>query len=249
MKKLVFILMLSVAMLSSLTSCVNKEYGDTLVLFSEQENGVEPYQTRMVVTKNFVRVDDGEGAKSFVLYDRTKKVVYSINPDEQSVMAVNEKKLKKGEVFEPPFKLTHSVKKMPAMKDVPTIDGESAKHYQLITNDKTCYDVVSIKNLMPHVAKALTEFHSHMATDSRVTFNNMPADMHDACDMTSTTFKPARQFEFGFPIQEWDSKGYSRALVDFNIEYKADPKLFVFPEGYKHYTVQDLREGKVNFAE
>lgn len=244
MKKLVFLMMMSV-----LVSCANKNQGDTLVLFMEQEKDVEPYQTRMIVTKQFVRIDDGESAKSFVLYDRNKKVVYSINPDEQSVMAVHEKKLKKGVKFEPPFKLTHSVKEMPEMKDVPTIDGESAKHFQLITNDEICYDVVSIKGLMPEVVKALTEFHQHMATDSVVTFNNMPADMHDACDMTTTTFKPARQFEFGFPIQEWGKREYVRSLIDYKNNYKADPKLFVFPEGYKHYTVQDLREGKVAFEE
>ncbi len=249
MKNLVLLLMSSVVVLSSLSSCVNKEPNDTLVLFMEQESGVEPYQTRMIVTKEFLRVDDGEGAKSFILFDRNKKIVYSINPDEKSVMAVHEKKLKKGEVFEPPFKLTHSVKEMPEMKDAPTINGEGAKHYQLITNDKVCYSVVAIKKLMPDVVKALTEFQNHMAADSVVTFNNIPEELLEACEITSTTFKPTRQYEFGFPIQEWGSNEYSRSLVDYNDNYKVDPDLFVFPEGYKHYTVRELREGKVKFSE
>jgi len=244
MKKLVLIMLMSVVV-----SCAKKNQGDTLVMFMEQEKGVEPYQTRMVVNKNFVRVDDGEGSKNFVLFDRNKKVVYSINPEEKSVMAVHEKKLKKGEKFEPPFKLTHSIKEMPEMKDAPTINGEHAKHYQLITNNEICHDVVSIKGLMPDVVKALVEFHTHMATDSIVTFNNIPADLHDACDMSTTAFKPARQFEFGFPIQEWGQREYMRSLVDYKFDYKTDEKLFEFPEGYKHYTVQDLREGKVSFAE
>lgn len=244
MKRIVFLLMISV-----LFSCAKKEQYDSLVLFMEQEEGVEPYQTRMIITKNFIRIDDGKGTNSFVLYDRNKNIVYSTNPDEQTIMAVHEKTLKKGQVFEPPFKLNYSVNEMPEMKDAPTIDGETAKHYQLITNDKVCYDVIAIKGLMPNVVKALTEFHKHMATDSYVTFNNLPADMHDACEMTATTFKPARQFEFGFPIQEWGKRNYSRSLVDYNTGYKAEPKLFVLPEGYKHYTVTELREGKVNFAE
>lgn len=242
MKKLVLLLVSGL-----LFSCTNKEQADTLVLFAEQESGVDPYQTRMIITKKFMRIDDGKGSDSFVLYDRIKKIVYSTNPDEKTVMAVHEKKLKKGEAFEPPFKLTHSVKKMPEMKDAPTINGKSAVHYQLITNNETCYDVVAVKGLMPNAVKALTEFYHHMATDSIVTFNNMPADMHDACDMTATTFRPARQFEFGFPVQEWGKREYRRSLVDYNIDYKADPKLFALPEGYKHYTVQELREGKVAF--
>lgn len=249
MKKLVFLMMLSVAGLSFLTSCAKKEIGDTMVLFMEQESGVDPFQTRMIITKDFLRIDDGQTSDSYVLFDRNKKVVYSTLPEEQRVMSVHEKKLKKGQVFEPPFPLVHSVKEMPEMKDVPKIDGESARHYQLITNDNVCYDVVSIKGLMPHVVKALKEFYMHMATDSIVTFNNMPADLHDACDMTATTFEPTRQFEFGFPIQEWGKRDYSRSLVDFDPEYIADPKLFMLPKNYHHYTVQDLREGKVQFSE
>jgi hypothetical protein len=244
MKKTLFILMVT-----ALYACAPKEYNDTLVLFVEQEDGVEPYQTRMIITRDFVRIDDGEGDKDFVLFDRKNKVVHSVTSSEKTIMAVHEKKLKEGQKFEPPFKLTHSTKEMPAMEDAPTIDGKKAIHYQLITNDKTCYNVIAIKGLMPDVVEALTEFHKHMATDSFVTFNNLPADMHDACDMTATTFKPGRQYELGFPIQEWGMRNYSRSLVDYNVDYKVDPALFVLPEGYKRYTVTELREGKVNFAE
>ena len=244
MKNIVILLMLSI-----LSACAQKEANDTLVLFVEQEDGVEPYQTRMIITKDFVRIDDGEGDKDFVLFDRKNKVVQSVNASEKTIMAVHEKKLKKGQKFEPPFKLNHSVKELPLNKDAPTIEGEKAKHYQLITNDKICYNVVAVKGLMPHVAAALTAFHKHMATDSYETFYNLPADMYDACDMTLTTFKPGRQFEFGFPIQEWGKRNYSRSLVDYNTDYKANPALFVLPEGYKRYTVTELRQGKVNFAD
>ena len=199
-------------MLTLISSCAKKEQSDTLVLFVEQERGVEPFQTRMIVTEKFLRIDDGVDSNSFVLYDRVKKVVYNTNPDEKRTMAIHEKSLKKGHVFEPPFKLTHSVKEMPELKDAPTIEGKSAKRYQLFTNDKMCYDVVAIKGLMPQVVTALTQFYKLMATDSVVTFNNIPADMHDACDMTIATFKPTRHFEFGFPVQERGKREY--ALID-----------------------------------
>lgn len=233
--------------LALLTSCSTPPQGDTLILFMEKEKGVEPYQTRMIITKKFVRVDDGEGAKSFVLYDRNKKVVYSINPEEKTIMAVHEKKQEKNAKVEPPFKLEHSFKEMPAMKDAPSIDGMQAKHYQLLTNNEVCYDVVAIKGLMPDAVTALTEFHKHMAADSLQTFNNIPADLHNACDMSMTTFAPARQFQFGFPIQEWGNREYVRFLIDYKTNYEAAPTLFDFPQDYKHYSVQELREGKVKF--
>lgn len=244
MKKILILIMMAV-----LSACAQKKHSDTLVLFVEQEDGVEPYQTRMIISNDFVRIDDGEGDKDFVLFDRKNKVVYSVTSSEKTIMAVHEKKLKKEQKFEPPFKLTYGTKEMPVLKDAPTIEGEKAKRYQLITNDTVCYNVIAIKGLMPQVVKALTEFHKHMATDSYVTFKNLPADMYDACEMTATTFKPGRQFEFGFPIHEWGKRNYSRSLIDYNVNYKADPTLFVLPEGYKRYTVTELREGKVNFAE
>jgi len=244
MKKLI-LLTISIV----LYSCAQNEQRDTLVLFMEQERGVDPYQTRMVINKKFIRVDDGDGSSTFVLYDRIKNIVYSVNADEKRVMSIHEKKPKNGKVLEPPFKLTHSVKELPEMKDAPTINGEMAKRYHLITNHKVCYDVVAVKGLMPEVVTALTEFHQHMAKDSMMTFNNMPADMQDACAMTLSTFKPTRQLEFGFPIKEWGAEEYMRSLVDYDVNYKADPKLFKLPEGYQNYTVQDLREGKVKFVE
>ena len=247
MKNIVRLITFCFITLSLLSSCTKKESANTMILFVEKENTLDPYQTRMIINDQFVRIDDGKGSNSFVLFDRIKKVVYSTIPDEQRVMAVHEKKLKKDQVFEPPFALKHSVKKMPEMKKAPKINGENAQHYQLITNDKVCYEVVAIKNLMPHAVKALIEFNKHMATDSIVTFNNMPADLHEACDMTATTFKPARQFEFGFPVQEWSQRGYSRSLVDFDVNFKAEPKLFELPKGYHNYTVTQLREGNVKF--
>ena len=235
-------------MLSSLLfSCAENKPVDILILFMEQEKGVEPYQTRMIMNQQYLRIDDGTNSDSFVLYDRVKKVVYSTNPDEKRIMAIHEKSLKKGKTFEPPFKLSHSIKELPLMKDAPMINGEKAKRYKFITNNKTCYDVIAVKKLMPKAVKMLSDFYVHMATDSVITFNNMPADVQEACDMTMSTFKPTRHLEMGFPIQEWGKNEYMRSLVDYNANYKADSKLFELPKGYHNYTVNDLREGKVKF--
>lgn len=231
--------------ITTLIACTDKEQGDTLLMFTERESGVEPYQTRMIVTKDFIRIDDGMPSDSFVLFDRAKKIVYSTNPSDKAVMSVHEKKFPADKKLEPPFTLTQSVKEIADLKDSPEIEGKTAKHYQLITNGEVCYDVVAVKGLLPGAVKALTEFHTHMATDSATTFNNMPADMHDACDMSLTTFNPLGHLQFGFPIREWGKREYARTLINYQTDYKADPKLFVLPEGYQHYTVQELREGKV----
>lgn len=240
MKKLIWLFFLPV-----LLSCDKNQHGSYQILFVEKEEGVEPYQTRMIITENFVRVDDGKDSKDYVLFNRRKKIVYSVNSDEKTVMAVHDKKI----TITPPIKLVHSVENMQALKSAPEIEGLKARHYQLKTNNEICYDVVAVENLMPEVVNALIEFHSHMAADSAVTFNNIPADLHDACEMSMHTFAATRHLQMGFPIKEWGKGNYLRSLMDYQADYKVDEKLFKLPENYQLYSVQELREGKVKFKE
>lgn len=232
-------------LLPLLMSCDKNQHGSYQVLFVEQEEGVEPYQTRMLITEHFVRVDDGKDSKDYVIFNRDKKIVYSVNSDEKTIMSVYDKK----STVTPPIKLINTVKSMEELKNAPEINGLKARHYQLKTNNETCYDVIAVKNLMPEVVSALIEFHTHMASDSAVTFNNIPADLHDACEMSMHTFAATRHLQMGFPIKEWDKKNYSRSLIDYQADYKVDETLFMLPENYQQYSVQELREGKVKFSE
>ena len=211
------------------------------IIFVEQEPGVEPYQTRVIVTKDFMRFDDGEGSVDFVLFDRNKNIIYSTNSGEKTVMSVAQKH----EDVEPPFALTQSVKNLGLLKDAPKIQGKTPLHYQFITNGEVCYEVVAVKGLLPDVVDAMKAFHKILESDSKTTFHSIPADMHNACDMSMNTFAAGRHLEYGFPIQEWTQDGTGRTLIDFDDKFNADKKLFELPEDYRHFSVQDFREGKV----
>ena len=218
---------------------------DIKILFAEKEPGVEPYQTRLIVTKNYMRFDDGEGSVDFVLFDRKTNVIYSTNSSEKTVMSISVKNKK----VTPPFELKDSVKNLGMLEEAPKIQGETAQHYQFITNDTLCYEVVAVKGLMPNAVKAMQEFQRVLQSDSKMTFHTIPADMHNACDMSMSTFASGRHLEYGFPIQEWTPDGTGRALMDFDEKFKADKKLFELPKDYQLYSVQDFREGKVERQE
>jgi hypothetical protein len=221
----------------------NAKPTEVKIMFVEQEPGVEPYQTRLIVTPDFMRFDDGEGSIDFVLFDRKKEIIYSTNSGEETVMSVEAKKTE----VQPPFELKQSVKNLGMLEDAPKIQNETAQHYQFMTNGKLCYEVVAVKGLMPDVVKAMQAFQKILESDSKLTFNTIPADMHNACDMSMSTFAAGQHLEYGFPIQEWTPDGTGRALVDFDDKFKADKKLFQLPENYQLYSVQDFREGKVKF--
>lgn len=224
-----------------LTACQQQPQSN-MIIFLENEQGIDPYKTRIISTPEHIRLDDGEGSVDYVIFDRKKQEIYNVNAEMHTVMIVQ----KKTKELLPPIKLEHENKDLGALQDAPKIKGQIPRHFQYITNGQVCVDVVSVEGLMPDALKGLREYHSVLASDSVLTFGIIPADMHDPCDISMSTFAPTRHLQNGFPVQEW-KQGYARVLVDYNEEYKADPKLFELPKDYLVYKLQDYRDGKVDF--
>lgn len=245
-KPLIHIFIATVAMFG-LTACSEKiptNYAYKL-LFMEQEKFVEPYPTRVIITPEFIRFDDGENSKDFVIFDRLKHIVHSVVADEHTVMSVHNKKTD----IESPLKLELTEEYLGEMKDAPAIHNEKPHHYQLLVNGEVCNDVIAVKSLLPAAVLALRDFSVLMASDSKMTLSSMPADMLNACDLAQDSFEPERMFKFGFPVQTMGRRDYARTLVDFDANYKVDKQLFELPADFNRYTVQELREGKVKFAD
>lgn len=209
--------------------------------FMEYEKYVEPYPTRLIVTDKFMRFDDGEGSTSFILFNRDSDTIYSVNDEDRTVMSMGLRKID----LEPPMKLELEEHNLGTLEDAPSIQGMEPLHFQFTANGDICYDVVAVKGLMPDVVDAMQAFTAVLANDSKVTFNNIPADLHNACDMSMSTFAAGRHFKHGFPIQEWSTNGDGRSLVDYDENYTPDPALFKLPEEYQHFSIQEMREGKV----
>jgi hypothetical protein len=147
---------------------------------------------------------------------------------------------------EPPFELKLEEKNLGTMKDAPTIQGLKPLHYRFSANGEACYDVVAVDGLMPDVVEAMKAFKDILASDSKVTFNNIPADLQNACDMSMDTFASGRHLKYGFPIQEWSTNGDGRTLVNYDENFTPDPALFVLPEDYERFSVEDIRGGTVS---
>lgn len=219
--------------------------GNTLLTFVEFEKNIEPYQTRLVVTPDFLRFDDGEGSLDFILFDRNKDIIYSVNSTDRTVLAVERQHV----TIKPPFELTLTQKNLGGIEDAPQIGGRQPQHYQFSANGELCFDAILVPGLMPDVVAALQAFDDLLASDSKVTFAMIPADLHNACDMSMSTFAPGRHLAHGFPIQEWSTSGDGRTLIDYDENYQPDAALFVLPTEYQHFTIQDFREGKVQMRE
>jgi len=222
-------------------SACQQPVDNELLVFQESEQDIQPYQTRVIVTPTQVRFDDGEGSKSYTLFDRESRIARTVDTEQRTILEMHPKSVK----VKPPYALHYTVRDLGEMKDAPTIMGKTPKHYQDYTNDKLCFDVITVDGLMPRAVQALTEFRQLLASDSAVTFNNMPADMQEPCSMAMNTFAPTRYLQHGFPIHQWYT-GFSRMLIDYQEHYQPDPELFEIPDGYFTYTVQQVRDGVVD---
>jgi hypothetical protein len=214
-----------------------------LMMFVEEEQGIDSYQTRVIMNNDFMRFDDGEGSTRYILYDRKNNIVYSIDDEDKTSMVVNPMEFD----IEPPVELNYETRKIAELADAPKINGETPVHYQYLVNNDVCVNVITVKKLMPEAVEGMKALRLLRASNTAAGFNNIPADLHVPCNDALDTFNPAMSLQNGFPVHEW-REGKSRTLVDFETDYQLPEKIFVIPTDYFTYSVQQLREGKVDLA-
>ncbi len=232
MNKVVFGLVLILATASATGSTSSNA---TVVHFQEKEAGTEQYHSRMIVTPEYIRFDDGKGSTDFVLFDRKKRIIYSTSSMDKHTLVIKWRKLS--------LKMPASLKnRVEIVKDsVPSIGNKPVTHYRLYTNEKQCYDLFVAKGLLPGVVKAMIEFQETLSVEHADFFDYAPLQTASDCDRVNNVFDPARFLRFGFPVQANDYLGRSRQMVDYKFNKKVDNKLFVLPKEYKEYSTKDMR--------
>ena len=210
------------------------------LLFAEEETDVDPYQTRVLLTPDYLRFDDGEGSSEYVLFDRRQKTIYSVAHETRTIIIVKPKT----HDVKPPFALQLAKLELDDMPDAPSIGGQRPRHYQFKSVDELCYETLSVTGLLPEYIQAKREFNQILADDSAQTLLSTPADMQNGCDMAQSTFAPNRHFELGFPIRLWKKDAYSKTLLDFKGDYVIDAKLFTLPADFQRLTMDEIRRTK-----
>ena len=221
--------------------CQSSETGQQ-VNFTEQEPGIDPYVTRLIVSAAYLRIDEGETATQYLVYDRKKKIIHIINNNNKTVMQIYSKLNE----LQPPFPLTHTIKDLGELNDAPKVNNTIPHHRQYLTNNELCSNVVSVDGLLSEAVQGLIEFQNILADDSASTFYQIPADLHKPCDISRNIFSPTRHLLHGFPIKEWRSDGYSRTLYDYKQNIATPATLFTVPKAYFSYTAQQFRDGLVD---
>jgi hypothetical protein len=208
----------------------------TVLWFDEREPGVEPYRTRMIVVRDFVRMDDGADTDDFVLFDRRTGTIHSVSHEDRTVLEVPAREVQR----EPPYELELTEFRQP-QEDAPKIAGRTPEHLVFNVNGQTCYEVVAVPDLLEDAVVALRQYHRSLAGEQAQTLDWTPPEMQTPCMLANVVFHPARHLAYGFPIQEWDYRGYVRALSDYREGVTVEADLFRLPEDYRRYRLEDIR--------
>src|SRR5216684_2588840 len=141
------------------------------LFFSEKEQGGEPFQTRMLITPRYLRIDEGNDTGDYILFDRTHSAIYSVNYLDKTILIISPSKID----LAPPKVFKHEVR---VDKDsYPDVGGKKVIHYQLLTNRTRCYDVFAAQGLLPEASQALREYHQALAGEQAAIMKNMPIEM------------------------------------------------------------------------
>lgn len=209
-----------------------KPAGELMLMFQEQEPGVDPYATRMLINDNYVRMDDGVDSSDYVLFDRQLQTIYSVSHGNRTILVVHSKPVE----GEPPMALEMDARKTDH-PDAPEVGGKQPVEYALTVNNKSCSRVMAVPDFLPDGVEALREFQRTLAGQHAENLPKTPKDMLDPCFVAYHVFAPVRHLQYGFPIQQWDVDGNSRSLVDYKRGVKIDPELFTLPENYRRMGV------------
>ena len=210
---------------------LSSETAQVFYFREQQEKGTAPYVSRMIVTGEFVRLDEGKASDDFLLYDRKKQVVISVTNDSESYYQFNR------------FDSYPDPTRKPAMKTVdndagnmPSVAGIQPVYKTYYADNIRCRDVVSLPGFKPDAVAAMKGLLSIMADQHRATLGSTPKEMQGSCMRANFIYSPVVFLDEGFPLREWDYRGYRRMLADFR-EESVDPGLFVVPESYERLTL------------
>lgn len=197
-----------------------------LLVYQVWEEGIEPYVSRVMVTEDYVRLDEGSDVAGFTLFDRQQEILYNVQVEDRTILVMNAE-LPVDE-DSPGLILSEEVE---TDETAPRVAGVQPKQVRLFANGELCNEMVVIEGVMDDALEGLRELKVSLARIQAATLDATPLDMRTPCDLAANLYAPERALDFGLPLQE-RSTGRSQSLVDFSAGHEADESLFRLPAGF-----------------
>lgn len=200
----------------------------SIVLYEEQEAGIDPYPVRILVSPEYVRFDDGYDESDFVLLDRDSRTLFSVTHDNHSVLEIRNHAVSGS--LPPDITLTED-----RIEDdnAPTIAGKQPVHIRYLANETPCYQTISVSGLLKDAVAGLIEYETALGERQLGNLQSVPDTMQTPCFLSRYAYAPERHYAHGLPVQIWDETGSYRSLTDFHENESVAAALFEVPDSYE----------------
>jgi hypothetical protein len=183
---------------------------------------------RYIINDEFLRIDGGSAETDFILFDRNKKTVFSINHEDQTILKISYKPWQS-----PKYDFPVSIKEN-TLIDAPKVFGKQVFSYTVKAKDTACTKVLLVKDVHMNRLQVLYEFQNIMSGQQVATLANTPEEYQTPCFLVDQVYHKADYLKIGLPIQISYSRDYSKFLQGIK-EEEVDAGLFVLPEKYEEF--------------
>jgi len=202
------------------------------LLYEEQEAGTASYPVRIMVNADHVRLDDGYDGSDYALMERKSRTIYSVSHEEKRILVIDTQVVEHRQ----PADLNITVEQEHDAGS-PMIAGIQPLHVSIKANDEVCFQAVVVPGLLPTAIAGLIEYAQALGTRQLAALDTVPESVQTPCYLTRYAYAPELHLRHGLPIQEWDTRGFRRKLVDYNEQESVAPALFLLPSGYERIRI------------
>ncbi|MES9863172.1 MAG: hypothetical protein ABW157_10380 [Candidatus Thiodiazotropha sp. LLP2] len=200
-----------------------------LLQYQVKEADQEPYLSRIFVTPLMMRIDQGEDADGFILYDRRQSVIYSVDYEERTILVIESKPQKDTSMVSPPKVTTQAL----VVKDAPMVAGQKPQHWRMLVNGQSCQEALTVSGVMMESLAAQKEYLQLLAEQHKVSLGAIPMTYRDACADAMQVYAPTILWDKGLPLRIWDINNNQQILIDFSQSEPISEEQFNLPDDFE----------------
>jgi hypothetical protein len=202
-----------------------------LLIYKVWEPDLEPYISRILVSPQYVRLDEGQDQGDFTLFHRKQGIIYNVSIDDESVLLISPAKTSKAPV--PKLDLSE---KTSIDAGAPLVSGRQPRQLNLFTNGELCRELVVIEGAMTDALTGLAEFQRALSNLQRIT---RVSEQVSVCEQSEFLYASDRSLKFGLPLHD-SYMGKRQVLLDFKQRYDVAAELFSVPSSYREISMPGL---------
>ncbi|MDH5547749.1 MAG: hypothetical protein OEZ43_19395 [Gammaproteobacteria bacterium] len=200
-----------------------------VLVFDEHRPGEPSGEVRMLITANYLRIDSGKEEDDFLLFDVKQNKIFSIVHEDETAFRFGDQAL--SETQNP--KLEWRVKSEPSNVVVDNKGTQKSIHHRITINDQDCMSVIAVDGFLPEALEVLKAYRIVLASEQMQGMEFQAGE--DVCHAALNIVEPAYTLKFGFPIREWNDKGYQRFLTQYRAGIVMPNHLFSIPDRYRKF--------------